>query len=104
MRNNLFVGNVSYVTVRKAQIWSTIAGVAAGGAVSTTAFLTIGVYLLFGMYYGCAPQHRSQPDPDPCSGGYMAAWTISIFLAEFALFAVTFVITRKFVLRKLSGT
>jgi uncharacterized protein YneF (UPF0154 family) len=90
------------MTTGKARIWSTVAGVAVGGAVSGTAFLTIGVYLLFGIFYGCHPSHRDQPDPNPCSEAYVALWTTGIVLASLALFTVTFAITRRLVMRKLS--
>lgn len=104
LRTDCFLGNMSRMTLLKAKVWSVIAGVVAGGAVSITAFLTVGVYLLFNVFYGCAPQHRIQPNPDPCSGVYMAAWTIAILLAGMALFAVTFVFMRRLVLRKLPSS
>lgn len=90
------------VSTRKIKLWSILAGIAAGSAVSITAFLTVGVYLLFGVFYGCAPQHRIQPDPGPCSGIYMAAWTIGIFAAAMAIFVLTFVIVRRAVSSRFS--
>ncbi|MGC6400385.1 hypothetical protein ACNI3Q_07380 [Sphingomonas sp. FW199] len=90
------------MSVRKIKLWSILAGIAAGSAVSITAFLTIGVYLLFRVFYGCAPQHRVQPDPDPCSSIYMVAWTIGVFAAAIAIFVVTLVVVRRAVSNRLS--
>jgi hypothetical protein len=45
----------------------TMIGVIAAFATAALLFLTIGVYVLFNIFWGCSPYHRVQPDPEPCS-------------------------------------
>ena len=52
---------------RRNDIISTIIGAAAGLATAAALFFTVGVGVMFSIFWGCSPYHRVQPDPEPCS-------------------------------------
>lgn len=52
---------------RRNDIISTVVGVIAGLATAAGLFFTVGVSVMFGIFWGCSPYHRVQTDPEPCS-------------------------------------
>jgi uncharacterized membrane protein YphA (DoxX/SURF4 family) len=89
------------MTANRARIWSVIGGIVASLAAGSLSYFTIGVWILFNTFWGCTPYHRIQPDPDPCPGLFIGMVLLGTFAFCLATAACAFVVTQKFMMRRL---